>query len=244
MKMEKNNNKKGQQVIEPIKFEDYKKEEGILEIYKNQDWNKIVPLILDAVDHTKNKDKSYGNYPYFRTKIKSNFLPKLDVPSDILSTTQLKELYEFLPDAHQYSDLYRVFSMSIDGSALKTFYYKCQDIKNSILVIKDDEGNVFGAYASECFEPNRNFSGTGECFLFTFYNGNKIHVFNSTGNNRFYMYCDDEKICFGCSDDYFSLCLRNDFYEGFSHTTHTYQNQPLSTKDKFIIVKLELWSFS
>ena len=242
--MEKTKAKKGQPIIEPIKYEDYKKEESIVEIYKNQDWNHIVPLILDAIDHTKNKEKSYGNYPYFRTKTKIDFLPKLDVPSDILSTYQLKQLYEFLPDSHQYSDLYRVFSLSIYGSSLKTFYYKCQDINNSILVIKDDEDNIFGGYASECFQPTKNFSGTGECFLFTFYKENKIHVFNSTGINRFFMYCDDEQICFGCSDDYFSLSLRNDFLEGYSQTTKTYQNQPLSSKDKFIIVKLELWAFS
>ena len=58
------------------------------------------------------------------------------------------------------------------------------------------------------------------------------------------MYCDDEQICFGCSDDYFSLSLRDDFYEGYTHTTQTYQNLLLSSKDKFIIVKLELWAFS
>jgi hypothetical protein len=241
--MEKAKIKRNQPVFEPIKYEDYKKEGGILEIYKNHDWNEIVPFILDAVDHTKNKDKAYGNYPYFRTKTKVDFLPKLNVPSDILSSVQLKELYEFLPDSHQYSDLYRVFSMSVDGCALKTFYNKCQDINNSILIIKDDEDNIFGAYASECFEPSKDFSGTGECFLFTFYKGNKIHVFNSTGINRNFMYCDDEQICFGCSDDYFSLSLRNDFLEGYTQTTQTYQNLLLTSKAKFTIVKLELWGF-
>ena len=58
------------------------------------------------------------------------------------------------------------------------------------------------------------------------------------------MYCDDNQICFGCSDDDFSLSLRNDFLEGYSNITQTYQNRPLSSKDKFIIVKLELWAFS
>ena len=86
--------------------------------------------------------------------------------------------------------------------------------------------------------------GTGECFLFTFFKDIKIHVFNSTGKNRFYMYCDDDQISFGCSDDYFSLTLTKDFLEGYTHTTQTYQNMPLSSKDKFIIVKLELWAFT
>ena len=242
--METSKTKNSQLTFEKIKYEDYKKEEAITEIYKNEDWNNIIPLILDAVDHTKTKEKNYGNYPYFRTTTKGDFLPKLDVPSDILSAYQLKELYEFLPDSHQYSDLYRVFSISIDGSSLRTFYDKCQDINNSILVVKDEEGNIFGAYASEGFEPNKNFVGTGECFLYSFFKGNKINVFSSTGINRFYMYCDDEQVCFGCSDDYFSLALTKDFLEGYTHTTQTYQNTPLSSKDKFIIVKLELWAFS
>ena len=241
--MIKSKGKKDQLTIEKVKYEDYKNEEAITEIYKNEDWNKIVPLILDAVDHTKTKEKIYGNYPYFRNRTKGDFLPKLDVPSDILSAYQLKELYEFLPDSHQYSNLYRVFSISVDGCALKTFYDKCQEINNSILVVKDDDNNIFGAYASERFEPTKNFMGTGECFLFTYFKGNKIHVFNSTGINRFYMYCDDKQICFGCSDDYFSLSLTNDFLEGYTQTTQTYQNLPLSSKDKFTIVRLELWTF-
>ena len=242
--MEKSKSKNEQLTFEKIKYEDYKKEEAITEIYKNEDWNRIIPLILDAVDHTKSKEKNYGNYPYFRTSTKGDFLPKLDIPSDILSAYQLKELYEFLPDSHQYSDLYRIFSLTIDGSSLRTFYDKCQEVNNSILVVKDEEGNIFGAYASESFEPTKNFMGTGECFLFSFFKGNKIHVFNSTGINRFFMYCDDEQICFGCSDDYFSLALTKDLNEGYTHTTQTYQNLPLSSKDKFIIVKMELWTFS
>ena len=52
------------------------------------------------------------------------------------------------------------------------------------------------------------------------------------------------QISFGCSDDYFSLALTKDFLEGYTNTTQTYQNMPLSSKDKFIIVKLELWAFT
>ena len=91
--MDKLKKKKVQLIFEKIKYEDNKNEEAITEIYKNEDWNRVVPLILDAVDHTKSKEKNYGNYPYFRTSTKGDFLPKLDIPSDILSAYQLKELY-------------------------------------------------------------------------------------------------------------------------------------------------------
>ena len=57
------------------------------------------------------------------------------------------------------------------------------------------------------------------------------------------MYCDDYQICFGCSDDYFSLCLSNNFLDGYSQKTQTYDNENLTKSDKFIITKLELWGF-
>ena len=149
----------------------------------------------------------------------------MDISSDILNTNQLKELLSRIPHYHQYKNLYRIFSISIDGSALKSLYNKCEGINNSILVIKDDEQNVFGAYASEEYSPTSKFSGTGECFLFTFYKENKIHIYCSTGLNDHYMYCDDEQICFGCSDDYFSLALRNNLLDGYSKSTQTYKNK-------------------
>ena len=43
--------------------------------------------------------------------------------------------------------------------------------------------------------------------------------------------------------DYFSLTLENDFYSGYSKPTQTYKNPILNGKDKFIIIKLEVWAF-
>ena len=229
--------------FEPIKEEELKKEDQIFEIYKNEKWDKIVPNIFHAINN-KNKSKEYQEYPYFSPKNQIKFLPKLDVPSEIFNQQQLKELHAILPPYHQYCSLSRVFSISVDGSNLKSFYNKCEGAYNSILAIKDDEGNVFGAYASETFSPTATFHGTGDCFLFTFFKENKIHVYNSTGLNEHYMYSDNEQICFGCTDNYFSLVLQNNFLDGYSKKTQTYQNESLNKKDKFVIVKLELWAFS
>ena len=234
--------KDSQPKFEKITYEDPNKDEFIVEIYKNADYEKTVPRILAAINSSKN-DKTYGDYPYFRKESSISYLPKLNIPSDILSNDQLKELHAHLPYFHQYTNLKRIFSLSIDGCALKTFYDKCEDINNSILVIKDDEGNVFGAYASESFAPIMDFKGTGECFLFSFYKGKKIHVFNATGLNNYFMYCGNDQINFGCSDDYFSLSLGENFLNGYSKTTQTYNNAPLSEKEQFMIAKLELWTF-
>ena len=227
--------------IEEIKDKEneIKKGDCIFEVIKTKEWDEVIPHIIQVMD----QNKTSIEYPYFRIQNAVQYLPKLDIPSDILNTNQLKELHSRLPNYHQYSNLYRIFSISVDGSNLKTLYNKCEGINNSVLIIRDEEGNVFGAYASEEFTPTSKFSGTGECFLFTFFKENKIHIYCSTGINDHYMYCDNEQICFGCSDDYFSLSLRNNLLDGYSKCTQTYKNEPLNNNDKFLIVKLEIWGF-
>ena len=235
---EKNNNKN-------IENQNQKenKEEKLFEVIKTPEWDKIVPHILSSIEKNDNPKSNFVEYPYFRIQNAVQYLPKLDQMSEILNNEQLKELHSRLPNYHQYTTLYRIFSLSVDGSDLKSFYNKCEGINNSILLIKDDEKNIFGAYSSEVFTPTSKFSGTGECFLFTFYKGNKIHVFGATGINDNYMYCDHEQICFGCSNDYFSLSLRNHLLDGYSKSTETYHNEPLNDKDSFVIFKLELFGF-
>ena len=239
MKSEEDKNlSKGIEEIK-VKENEIKKGDCIFEIIKTKEWDEVIPHIIQVMD----QNKTSIEYPYFRIQNAVQYLPKLDIPSDILNTNQLKELHSRLPNYHQYSNLYRIFSISVDGSNLKTLYNKCEGINNSVLIIRDEEGNVFGAYASEEFTPTSKFSGTGECFLFTFFKENKIHIYCSTGINDHYMYCDNEQICFGCSDDYFSLSLRNNLLDGYSKNTQTYKNEPLNNNDKFLIVKLEIWGF-
>ena len=155
--------------FESLESDDIKKEDNVFEVFKSENYKKIVPNLIKSID-SKNTENSQSNedYPYFNVKNKIKYLPRLDTPSEILNNTQLKEIHCYLPYFHQYVSLYRIFSLSVDGSALKSFYKKCEGIKNSILVIKDDEGNVFGAYASDVFYPSSTFCGSADSFLFTF----------------------------------------------------------------------------
>ena len=230
--------------FEPVKYLESEKINAIFEIYKDPEWEKTIPNILDIVEqYQSGKQGKTDNYPYFTSQNPAQYLPKLNIPSEIFTSIQLKELHSKLPYYHQYTNLRRVFSISVDGCALRSLYDKSENVNNSILVVKDEDGNIFGGYASEAWKPKFTFYGTGECFLFTYFKENRIHTFSSSGQNEHYMYGDNDQICMGCSDDYFSLSLRNNFLDGYSKTTTTYNNECLNDKDKFTIVKLELWTF-
>ena len=68
-------------------------------------------------------------YPYFIPDNSLQYLPKLNTPSEILNSLQLKQLHSNLPDYHKYTNLKLHFSISVDGSSLKSFYNRCYDRK-------------------------------------------------------------------------------------------------------------------
>ena len=144
--------------FEPINYEDEKNENTILEILKNEQWESIVPQIIEAIDYCKD-DQSYGDYPYFRIQNTIKFIPETNIPSEIFNNNQLMELHSRLPYYHQYSNLRLIYSIAKDGCLMKTFYQKVSGENNLIFAVKDDDNNIFGEYSSE------EFNNSGKCFL-------------------------------------------------------------------------------
>ena len=227
----------------PVEEEDIKKEDFIFEVTKSENYNKIFPSLIQKINQKIYHNQPSEDYPFFTPNNKVKFLPRLETNSEILSNNQLKELHLYFPYFLQYSSLYKIFSFSQDGMDIKTLFKKCEGIKNSILVIKDNEKNIFGAFVSDILYPSGTFSGTPNAFLFTFYKEEKIHAYKATEINDNYMFCDYEQICFGSSGEDFSLSLKNNLLDGSTKTTDTYKNKPLNGGDKFTIVNLEIWGF-
>ena len=226
-----------------IKNDDIKNEECIFEVYKSENYDKVIPNLIKSIEVRESENKTSEDYPYFIPNKPIKYLPKLNQPSEIINDNQLKELHVHFPFFHQYPNLEKIFSITEDGCSIKTLYKKCEGIKNTLLLIKDEEKNVFGAYASDVIAPTSLFYGSSDCFVFTFYKEDKLHIYKSTDLNEKYMFCDYKKICFGNNYDDFSLCLMNDLSEGNSKRTITFNNKVLNGKDKFIIAKLEIWGF-
>ena len=226
-----------------VEDDDLKNEDCIFKVTKSENYEKIMPSLIKKIDQKLYNNEPSDDYPYFSPSHKIKFLPKLDIKSEILTNNQLKELHLYFPYFLQYTSLNKIFSLSQDGSSLKTLYKNCEGIKNSLLILKDNEKNVFGAFASDVLTPSGIFTGTCDSFLFTFYQEEKIHVYKATQINDNFIFCDFEQICFGNSGEKFSLALKNNLLDGYTATTDTYKNRPLNGGDKFTIVNLEIFGF-
>lgn len=226
---------------ETISYEDPKQVDLIVDIIKENDWDIEVTKIIKNITHSENIHKYYDDYPYYKPITDDLITQKMN--SDILNEEQEKEIHTILPYYLRYVKSNLLYRMTIDGCSFNTFYHKAEGYNNTLLIIKDERGNIFGGYNCEEYsKEHKGFFGRGENFLYTFYNENRVHVFYATGDNDNYVYCDNDNIAFGCSGDSFGLCLKKDFEKGYSKEVDTFENSILNgSTEGFYIIDVELW---
>eukprot|EP01132_Coremiostelium_polycephalum_P001161 gene1161-1471_t len=158
----------------------------------------------------------------------------------ILTTEIFKRLRHYLPMRVQGSDIVLRFNTTNDGVSFSTFYRKMKEFEQSLLLIKDQKGYIFGAYLSEEIKSKKDtFYGTGETLLF------KIHpefeVFGWTKENDFFIFTNQDYIAIG-GGSMFGLWMDNDFLHGYSGKCETFNNSCLSSQPDFTPVVVEFWA--
>ncbi|RXN15431.1 oxidation resistance 1-like isoform X1 [Labeo rohita] len=134
------------------------------------------------------------------------------------------------------------FSTSKHGMSIKSLYRAMQGQDSPVLmVIKDSDGQLFGALASEPFKVSDGFYGTGETFVFTFCP--EFEVFKWTGDNMFFIKGDMDSLAFGGGGGEFGLWLDGDLYHGRTHSCKTFGNPMLSKTEDFYVQDIEIWAF-
>ncbi|XP_054637598.1 oxidation resistance protein 1a isoform X3 [Dunckerocampus dactyliophorus] len=170
------------------------------------------------------------------------FKPNLREPSDLLEAEQIEKLARNLPPRTIGYPWTLAFGTSKHGMSIKTLYRAMQGQDTPVLmVIKDSDGQVFGALASEPFKVSDGFYGTGETFLFTF--NPEFEVYKWTGDNMFFIKGDMDSLAFGGGSGEFGLWLDGDLYHGRSHSCKTFGNPMLSKKEDFYVQDIEIWAF-
>ncbi|XP_071324321.1 oxidation resistance protein 1a isoform X3 [Trachinotus anak] len=170
------------------------------------------------------------------------FKPNLREPSDLLEADQIEKLAKNLPPRTIGYPWTLAFGTSKHGMSIKTLYRAMQGQDTPVLmVIKDSDGQVFGALASEPFKVSDGFYGTGETFLFTF--NPEFEVYKWTGDNMFFIKGDTDSLAFGGGSGEFGLWLDGDLYHGRSHSCKTFGNPMLSKKEDFYVQDIEIWAF-
>lgn len=92
----------------------------------------------------------------------------------------------YLPAMLRLQNWELLFKLSRDGYSYHTFFDKLKSNDWTILLIKDTQGNRFGAFCTSQFEPERGFSGDCSSWVFSFYKGDNLNLWQATGQNDMY----------------------------------------------------------
>ncbi|KAI9839738.1 MAG: oxidation resistance protein 1 [Sclerophora amabilis] len=100
----------------------------------------------------------------------NGFRSFISAPTQILSRALAEEIRLLIPPRLQLVENWTLaYSLEQDGVSLATLYKKCAEYQGTrggfVIVIRDGDGGIFGAYLTDPPKPSPHYYGTGECFL-------------------------------------------------------------------------------
>ncbi|XP_070843316.1 nuclear receptor coactivator 7 isoform X1 [Chaetodon trifascialis] len=169
-------------------------------------------------------------------------LPMLSDTSDLLQDTHIEKLACRLPARVQGYPWRLTYSTVKHGTSLKTLYRSLADVDSPVLlVIKDMDNQIFGAFSTHPFRVSEHCYGTGETFLYSFCP--EIKVYRWTGDNSYFVKGNTDSLQMGGGGGQLGLWLDAELYRGTTTKCATFNNQPLSAQQDFNIHSLEVWTF-
>merc|ERR1712224_619430 len=84
----------------------------------------------------------------------------------VLAPWMASEIRESMPGIYRFKNWHLAYSTAVHGVSLQTLYRQQTDAV--VLVIRDIEGSIFGAFSNEAWRPSRSGSGNGCLGTFAF----------------------------------------------------------------------------
>ncbi|XP_042438775.1 MTOR-associated protein MEAK7-like [Zingiber officinale] len=172
-----------------------------------------------------------------------------DIPAEILILR--KEYAWHIGGAlsqDEVEDWKLLYHSGINGLSFSTFLGNLSNGDGpTVLIIKDNEGFVYGGYASQPWDRQSDFYGDMKCFLYQLYP--KASIFRPTGANNNLQWCAvnfssdsiPNGIGFGGRANHFGLFLSANFDQGHTFPCTTFNSPCLSKTSKIHPEVIECW---
>lgn len=159
--------------------------------------------------------------------------------SDIVTVEQMETLREALPAMYRMREWTLAYSTKRDGISLKSLYRRASGKANTVLLVSDSGGAIFGAFCTEAWKVHSRYGGTGESFVFTLAPEGVKYAWS--GANDYYMLGAADSLSVGGGSAH-AIRLEEDLLQGSSGECETFQSPPLASENMFRTARIELWS--
>ncbi|RWS13268.1 TBC1 domain family member 24-like protein [Dinothrombium tinctorium] len=194
--------------------------------------------------------------------VKSTRVAPRTLQSSILNYELLDILWEWLPEKVIVNEPKIIFCSNEDGNSLNTFFLKTANYEPTILLVKTETKEIFGAYCSSSWSQRLEsdekgatnyYFGTGETFLFTLKPKEAYYPWvggqeyghdtsNVPHSSQLFMAASSKMISVGAGNG-IGLWLDENLTNGTSTRCDTFDNKPLSSSESFTISVVEVIGF-
>lgn len=165
-------------------------------------------------------------------------------------------LWEWIPDRIAVKEPVIAFSTNEDGCSLRTLFSKTDSYEPTILLIKTQDGDAFGAYCSESWSTRLQrdsgyYFGTGETFLFSLRPKVVRYSWSEVGggtrdsvshSSQLFMTATSTHVIVG-SGNGSGIWLDEDLSRGKTERCDTFKNEPLARTKDFVCAVVEVIAF-
>lgn len=170
--------------------------------------------------------------------------PILSEESKLVSREDIQSIISHVPLRHRQKSWTLLYSTHRDGISMQTLLRKSKGKAPTVLLVRDMDKHVFGAFCSEPWKLSSRYYGTGETFVFRVEpNPGVWHWWwkkSAESQNDFFMWGTHEAIAVGGAGGY-AIWLNSDLSSGLSRSSLTFGNDSLSSTEEFRIGAVELW---
>ena len=192
---------------------------------------KIFKQICFKIRFTKIKDQFSAMIDTISPlRAKEIYKPILETKSLVIGEEYFEEIYKWIPGLYRATDPKLIFANYKHGRSLRTLYSKMKDYEemSCLILIKATNGSCFGVFKSrELINTHEHFIRDSDMFLFKLYPEEKNYP--STGLNDLHFMSTDQQLVFGCGDNGFGLLIKDEFRNGMSCPSTTFDNEVLCT---------------
>ncbi|GBF88193.1 hypothetical protein Rsub_00905 [Raphidocelis subcapitata] len=173
----------------------------------------------------------------------SGFTPQTSEPSQLLSPRHVTALAAALPARFRANSWALAYSTARHGISLQTLYRRAAGAAQTLLVVRDGGGHVFGAFTTEAWRVAPRFYGTGETFVFQLEPHRAMWPWRVRApvKNDYFIYATQECLAVG-GQGRFAIWLDADLLRGSSGACGTFGSPCLASREEFGVAAVELWS--
>jgi hypothetical protein len=184
--------------------------------------------------------------PYTLERVRGT--PRFMGETSLLLPPTAQTMLEWSLPRAKHGEWALLFSSRRDGASFQRMRSCIEGKGSTLIIIRDGDGHVFGAFANSSWQPQPEFYGEDANFLFSIAPTQRI--FRPTGVNANYQYFNSMQdtmpngLALGGQFDYFGLWISGEFDTGHSKghpLSSTFANPQLSGQQDFKVDDVEMW---